>query len=302
MEKIKKTSDAKKGGLFVGKSHDEGGIPAIVVDTGQPIEVEGGEAIINKKATAKYWKELSKINESTGGVPIPAPDRADELLEKFEKGGKLTQLEKKTIHNKWKNLVNMTYTQLKKYYDSKDGKSSGLTQKEADDLGIDSGRESAVWIMKMKRTNYKDWTPEMWRWAKKQISFISRMRGNKGELMDNGKRTPKLKSLLIWGHNPYKYEGGGDIPKESKHPVDANSLQVMLKYASKEDAPAIQEQIAKLKQVHKEKYKKKSVKYAGGGKPSDIASAILGLKALLKYPDLLEKYDKENIEYTIRGL
>ena len=302
MKKIKKTSDAKDGGLFVGKSHDDGGIPAIVVDTGQPIEVEGGEAIINKKATAKHWKELSKINQSTGGVPIPPPDRADELMDKFEKGGKLTQLEKKTIHNKWKNLVNMTYTELRKYYDSKDGKTSGLTQKEADDLGIDSGRESAVWIMKMKRTNYKDWTPEMWRWAKKQISFISRMRGNQGELMENGRRTPKLKSLLIWGHNPYKYAGGGDIPAEAKYPVDANSLQVMLKYASKEDAPAIQEQIAKLKQEHKEKYQKNRKKYKGGGKPSDIASAILGLKALLKYPELLEKFDKENIEYTIKGL
>lgn len=304
MEKIKKTSDAKKGGLFVGKSHDEGGIPAIVVDTGQPIEVESGEAIINKKATAKHWKELSKINQSTGGVPIPAPDRADELLDKFEKGGKLTILEKKTIHSKWKRLVNMTYSQLKKYYDSKDGKASGLTQKEADDLGIDSGRESAVWIMKMKRTNYKDWTPEMWRWAKKQISFVSRMRGNKGELMENGKRTPKLKSLLIWGHNPYKFEGGGDIPKESKFPVDANSLQVMLKYASKDEVEEIQEALDAQKKEYKEKYKKKKQeRYAKGGKmpekASDIAFAIRGAETLLKYADESEKAD---IETYIKGL
>jgi hypothetical protein len=304
LEKIKKTSDAKKGGLFVGKSHDEGGIPAIVVDTGQPIEVEGGEAIINKKATAKHWKELSKINQSTGGVPIPAPDRADELLDKFEKGGKLTILEKKTIHSKWKRLVNMTYSQLKKYYDSKDGKASGLTQKEADDLGIDSGRESAVWIMKMKRTNYKDWTPEMWRWAKKQISFVSRMRGNKGELMENGKRTPKLKSLLIWGHNPYKFEGGGDIPKESKFPVDANSLQVMLKYASKDEVEEIQEALDAQKKEYKDKYKKKKQeRYVKGGKmpekASDIAFAIRGAETLLKYAD---ESEKEGIESYIKGL
>ena len=72
MANFKETSDAKKGGLFVGKSHDEGGIPAIVTDTGQPIEVESGEAIINKKATALHWEELSKINQSAGnGVPIP---------------------------------------------------------------------------------------------------------------------------------------------------------------------------------------------------------------------------------------
>ena len=304
MEKIKKTSDGKKGGLFTGKSHAEGGIPAIVVDTGQPIEVEGGEAIINKKATAKYWKELSKINQSTGGVPIPPPDRADELLEKFEKGGKLTQLEKKTIHRKWKNLVNMTYTQLKKYYDSRDGKSSGLTQAEADKLGIDSGRESAVWIMKMKRTNFRDWTPEMWRWAKKQISFISRMRGNQGELMLNGKRTPKLKSLLIWGHNPYKYEGGGDIPRESKYPLDINSLEVMLKYASKEEAPHIQAAIDAFKQETKETKKQNRIEYLqsrdkNAKKPSDLAFALVGAKTLLKHAS---ESEKEDIEAYIKGL
>ena len=60
MANFKETSNAKKGGLFVGKSHEDGGIPAIVTDTGQPIEVEGGEAIINKKATALHWEELSK--------------------------------------------------------------------------------------------------------------------------------------------------------------------------------------------------------------------------------------------------
>jgi hypothetical protein len=57
LKKFKRTTSGKKGGLFVGKSHDEGGIPAIVVDSGQPIEVEGGEVIINKEASKKYWKE-----------------------------------------------------------------------------------------------------------------------------------------------------------------------------------------------------------------------------------------------------
>ena len=68
MQKFSKTSDGKNGGLFVGKKHSEGGIPAVVVDSGQPIEVESGEAIINAKATALHWKELSEINQSTGGV------------------------------------------------------------------------------------------------------------------------------------------------------------------------------------------------------------------------------------------
>jgi hypothetical protein len=72
--------DAKKGGFFEGKSHAEGGIKAKNVDTGQIIEVEGNEVIINKKSVAdetlrEFEGEmltnrqiLSKINEEGGGV------------------------------------------------------------------------------------------------------------------------------------------------------------------------------------------------------------------------------------------
>ena len=208
MTTYKTTSSAKKGGLFVGKSHKEGGIPAIVTDTGQPIEVEGGEAIINKEATAKFWKELSEINQSAGnGVPIPPPSDFDNTIEKMEQGGVVSVNEKKAIYDKWKNLVNMSASELERYANSKDGKESGLSIEEANKLGISSGQESAQWIIKMKRTNWKKWTPEMWKWANKQISFISRMRGVKGDLVNEKKRrTPKFKALLIWGHNPRKYK------------------------------------------------------------------------------------------------
>jgi len=218
---FKETSNAKKGGLFVGKSHAEGGIPAIVTDTGQPIEVEGGEAIINKKATALHWEELSKINQSAGnGVPIPPPDDADKVLEKYNQGGKITNKEKKIVFDKWKKLVNMTYTEISRYYHSKEGKDSGLTEKEANDQGISSGRESAEWILKMKKTNWKNWSDDMWKWANKQISFISRMSGINGDLIDSkGKKTRKYKALLIWGNNPKKKNavqfntGGKTIPE-----------------------------------------------------------------------------------------
>jgi hypothetical protein len=73
-------NDAKKGGFFEGKSHAEGGIKAKNVDTGQIIEVEGNEVIINKKSVGdetlrEFEGEmltnrqiLSKINEEGGGV------------------------------------------------------------------------------------------------------------------------------------------------------------------------------------------------------------------------------------------
>lgn len=62
------------GGLFNGPSHKEGGIPVTTKGSGNMFEVEGGEAIINKKSTAMFKPLLSSINELGGGV-------------KFAKGG-----------------------------------------------------------------------------------------------------------------------------------------------------------------------------------------------------------------------
>jgi len=82
-----------KGGFTVGPSHADGGIPMTVKSTGQKIEVEGGEAIINKKSMAdnrKYKVEgtprqiASAINEIDGnGVSF---DKGAKIT-KFRKGG-----------------------------------------------------------------------------------------------------------------------------------------------------------------------------------------------------------------------
>jgi hypothetical protein len=309
LKKYRKTSDGKKGGLFVGKSHDKGGIPAIVVDTGQPIEVEGGEAIINKEATKKFWKELSEINQSAGdGNPIPPPQSFSDDVSKYNNGGKISKLalaegtkhelehtdtiakfkkqgvtekeiarqialdhlkenpnyykilrkiklskggeivcrkcswswlkkdggndmyvchkcgfdnenfykkggaveNKKEVYEEWKSLVNMSSSELKSFLKTEDGKEAGLSKSEASQLGIGSGQESASWILKMKEAPYTQWSNEMWSWAKRQISFIKRMSGNKGDLYDDkGNKTRKHTSLLIWGHNPEKFKNGG---------------------------------------------------------------------------------------------
>jgi hypothetical protein len=80
MAKVTKTNIGFKGGLLVGKPHNDkngnpiGGIKAKVVETNEIIEVEGKEAVINAEASKKNWRELSKINQSVGGgVPIVPP-------------------------------------------------------------------------------------------------------------------------------------------------------------------------------------------------------------------------------------
>lgn len=93
------TSNGKKGGNLKGKPHyDEkgkpvGGIQAVVTDgkKKRPVELEDGEAIINKEAVKEHWAELSRINQSAGnGVPIHNPneiDKYDEDPEEYKDGG-----------------------------------------------------------------------------------------------------------------------------------------------------------------------------------------------------------------------
>jgi hypothetical protein len=76
------------GGLLVGNRHSEGGIKAVNKSTDQPLEMEGGEVVITRKAVSDEKKRefegqmltnreiLSRINESGGGVS-------------FDKGGKV---------------------------------------------------------------------------------------------------------------------------------------------------------------------------------------------------------------------
>jgi GNAT superfamily N-acetyltransferase len=138
-----------------------------------------------------------------------------EYLTQYKNGGEINDNDE--TYTKWKKLVNMSKSELEKFYNSEDGKKAGLSASEAKSQGIDSGRESARWIMKMKDTPESEWTSDMWRWAKKQISFISRMSGMKGNLYDDkGNKTRKHTSLLIWGHNPEKYNDGGEINKNDK--------------------------------------------------------------------------------------
>jgi len=87
-KKIVETNNGKKGGLFKGKRHSEGGIKGIVTDTNNPIEVEQGEIIITRKAAKEHCETLSEINQSGGGVAIPC-ERMDGNGDVFNEGGSI---------------------------------------------------------------------------------------------------------------------------------------------------------------------------------------------------------------------
>ena len=90
-----------KGGITEGKSHAEGGIPMEVSSTGQKVELEGGEGVINKKNMADTKKHefegkmltkceiASEINSDGGnGVDIDC-DGITGKKYKHEDGGKV---------------------------------------------------------------------------------------------------------------------------------------------------------------------------------------------------------------------
>jgi len=91
-----------KGGITKGKSHAEGGIPMQVKSTGQMVELEGGEGVINKKNMADKklhtfeGKEMTKceiaseINSDGGnGVKIDCDDVTGKKY-KHEEGGEIS--------------------------------------------------------------------------------------------------------------------------------------------------------------------------------------------------------------------
>jgi hypothetical protein len=148
---------------------------------------------------------------------------------RYEGGGEVDK--HKETYAKWKSLVNMSKSELEMFYNSEEGKVAGLKPSEASAQGIDSGRESARWIMKMKDTNVSDWTPQMWKWANKQISFISRMSGMRGGLYDEkGNKTRKHLSLLIWGHNPEKKNNGDMISNTFEQGGEVDDCINYIKY------------------------------------------------------------------------
>ena len=153
-----------------------------------------------------------------GPLPNPSkqPKASFDWLEKF---------------TAWVELVNMKNKELKEFLDSDPwGKKAGINRQQAKDFGgISRGRFSASRILIMRKKlgltgpkdyikagpmiirNYyelaqKKWSEADWEWCKKQVSFNSRTRGQRGPYTDEkGRPTRKLTSLWVWGHDPWRY-------------------------------------------------------------------------------------------------
>jgi hypothetical protein len=106
-----KMKSVSNGTITVGASHDDGGIPVYNKGTGQMLEVEGGEGIINKRSMA-LTKEVtlngdkmtpceaaSEINQMAGGVAYNC-DNAKGSKETYNNGGEFKKGRKMEAEHK----------------------------------------------------------------------------------------------------------------------------------------------------------------------------------------------------------
>lgn len=66
-----------QGGMVIGPSHENGGVR---FNYGGGIELEGGEAVINRMGSLQYASLLNSINTSTGGRPITTTNFDDSRI------------------------------------------------------------------------------------------------------------------------------------------------------------------------------------------------------------------------------
>ncbi len=155
---------------------------------------------------------LKKIGRKNISVPSDLISRLRSVTE--SSNGDAADSERDSLYKEWRRLVNMSAKEIQSFLDSEDGKKAGLSRKEAGSAGaggkkITSGRDSARAIIRMLGIPKDTWTENDWKWAGKQVNFISRMKGVKGGLKDEkGRPSRKLLSLKVWGHNPEKASKG----------------------------------------------------------------------------------------------
>lgn len=159
------------------------------------------------KIGTKHELEHTNDRELARGIAM------DHLAEQVLKGepqdyyDRIAKLEANRSHSEllseWRQLVNMTPAEIQDFLERPEGRSAGMTRQEADRQGLRSGQDAARAILHMKQKDPQHWTFRDWDWAQRQVNFIRRMSGMRGELWDpRGRPTRKLLSLMLWGHLP----------------------------------------------------------------------------------------------------
>jgi hypothetical protein len=113
--------------------------------------------------------------------------------------------EKKEIFKKWKDLINMTESELKSWAKDDERLLASLNRQEAKENGkIQSGYDSLHRIKRRVKKPFDEWTSEDFDNASQEIGFNSRMLGGTpGDPVSKTKSKWEI-SLKNWGHDPSK--------------------------------------------------------------------------------------------------
>lgn len=141
------------------------------------------------------------------------------MADKEDKKGGFSK-EQITMWNRWKQIVNMDASELKRFRGSDDADEVGLDTDQAKRAGVSvqSGHEMSKKIERViaKAAGHKGflppkvWSSDDWEVVGSTINFISRARANKGDLTDDeGNPTPKKLALMLWGR---KEKEGSSFP------------------------------------------------------------------------------------------
>lgn len=220
------TPKFSKGGKVKGKSHKNGGVKGINKTTGEPIEVEGGEVIITKKAVKDKRRRtlhgtnkeiLDKVNRSGGGVPI------------MEKGGIVRQKAYDKEYNKMYTRIsdeNLSVKEFNKKHDAwimQNAPKYGF--KKEDYMKMGGKIKSCSYKGKTAQQIWDEWTP------KQRAHFIKDHKINsatgsiaiplkyrlKAAYKSYDKLHPELQRILKEHIEDGQYKKGGKVKKTYKH-------------------------------------------------------------------------------------
>ncbi|QIR84290.1 DUF3140 domain-containing protein [Paracoccus sp. AK26] len=103
------------------------------------------------------------------------------------------------IWEEWRDLVNMTPSELRTWLETEDSKSVGDAAGEGESTGHKSGRR----IIEIKDRKKSELTDDEWSHMAKVVGYIKRHTAQGGPETDK-KDSPWRHSLMNWGHDPLK--------------------------------------------------------------------------------------------------
>jgi len=120
--------------------------------------------------------------------------------------------EKDQIYKRWKNLINMSPSELQDWARNPDRLRASISRQEAkkEHGGIHSGYDSLHRIKRRVLIKREEWDAEDYDNAAQENSFNSRMLGNDpGDPVPGTQRSKWEISLRNWGHDPRKPNSPG---------------------------------------------------------------------------------------------